>query len=320
MLPVTDFNFVVCGFATLAATVGYACARKARPLPSRAVPQPLPGDEPISDPAPESSSKMVVEKPIFVDEPESYTTPSEPTCEPEPGPETTPTTVVRANSSLKRKRTQDQDDAEAHEADPNLSSIYPNKRRSGSVPAEDPTNSAAHDSSSSEEPQPATKLELSDPVPSDRTRMLLRAVRVQKHLNLCPLSQDLRFRRPSTHHTIPYRPNHGFARIRQFWWLFVPIFSTNSQKDSISIASKPIWASTTAAAETTVAGLDGEADETAVSQSALVAVKPQNVTIPHSTGEEDEDIILELKGAKLYIKRGEENFSGGMVGQSSSSP
>ncbi|KAJ7626342.1 hypothetical protein DFH06DRAFT_1444028 [Mycena polygramma] len=321
MLPVTDFNFVVCGFATLAATVGYACARKARPLPSRAVPQPLPGDEPISDPAPESSSKMVVEKPIFVDEPESYTTPSEPTCEPEPGPETTPTTVVRANSSLKRKRTQDQDDAEAHEADPNLSSIYPNKRRSGSVPAEDPTNSAnemapqAHDSSSSEEPQPATKLELSDPVPSEPNPDVVESSSSPEAPKPVPAFAGFAF--PKTPPRITQFPtvrttaSPGFAN---FGGSSSPFFSTNSQKDSISIASKPIWASTTAAAETTIAGLDGEADETAVSQSALVAVKPQNVTIPHSTGEEDEDIILELKGAKLYIKRGEENFSGGMVG------
>jgi hypothetical protein len=33
-----------------------------------------------------------------------------------------------------------------------------------------------------------------------------------------------------------------------------------------------------------------------------------------STGEEDEDVALELKGVKLYIKRGEESFSGGMTG------
>jgi hypothetical protein len=32
------------------------------------------------------------------------------------------------------------------------------------------------------------------------------------------------------------------------------------------------------------------------------------------TGEEDEDAILELKGVKMYVKRGEDNFSGGMVG------
>lgn len=32
------------------------------------------------------------------------------------------------------------------------------------------------------------------------------------------------------------------------------------------------------------------------------------------TGEENEDVELELKGAKLYIKRGDKPFSDGMLG------
>ncbi|KAJ6469736.1 hypothetical protein C8R47DRAFT_766739 [Mycena vitilis] len=317
-----DFNFVVCGFATLAATVGYACARKARPLPSRAVPQPLPVDGPLSNPAPEPSRKMVVEKPLFVDEPESYIAASELPGEPEVGSETPPTTVVRANSSLKRKRTQDQDDAEAHETDPdmgyprNLSSIYPNKRRSGSVPADEPTTDTnelarePHDSSTSEEPQPATKLELADPVPSERNPDVVEADSTLETPKPVPAFAGFAF--PKTPPRITQFPtvrttaSPGFAN---FGGSSSPFFFPSPQRDS-----KPIWTSNTAAAGPPVAGLDGEPDDTAVSQSALVAVKPQNVTIPHSTGEEDQDIVLELKGAKLYIKRGEENFSGGMVG------
>jgi hypothetical protein len=32
------------------------------------------------------------------------------------------------------------------------------------------------------------------------------------------------------------------------------------------------------------------------------------------TGEEDEDVELELKGVKLFVKRGDKNFSDGMIG------
>lgn len=36
--------------------------------------------------------------------------------------------------------------------------------------------------------------------------------------------------------------------------------------------------------------------------------------IADSTGEEDEDVECELKGVKLYIKRGVHDFSDGMLG------
>jgi hypothetical protein len=41
----------------------------------------------------------------------------------------------------------------------------------------------------------------------------------------------------------------------------------------------------------------------------LIASKRTDIT-----GEEDEDVELELKGVKLFIKRGDKNFSDGMIG------
>lgn len=32
------------------------------------------------------------------------------------------------------------------------------------------------------------------------------------------------------------------------------------------------------------------------------------------TGEEDEDVTMELKGVKLFIKRGDKDFADGMIG------
>jgi len=44
------------------------------------------------------------------------------------------------------------------------------------------------------------------------------------------------------------------------------------------------------------------------------AVHPPVSTVESPTGEENEDVELELKGVKLYVKRGEKPFSDGVTG------
>ncbi|KAJ7849985.1 hypothetical protein B0H14DRAFT_856885 [Mycena olivaceomarginata] len=160
MLPVADsFNFVVCGFATLAASVGYAYARKTRPLPSRGVPQPLdllgdndsisnsapgpsgslekPRDE-YSEATPLLSSSTVLEKSTEEDQ-NGIAITAESVLESTPAA-VNETTVLSKHNSLKRKRTHERDETDPDMGYPhNLRSIYPNKRRSGSVSEEEPT-------------------------------------------------------------------------------------------------------------------------------------------------------------------------------------
>jgi len=47
---------------------------------------------------------------------------------------------------------------------------------------------------------------------------------------------------------------------------------------------------------------------------ALLAETPSKTTYNHVTGEEEEETEYELKGLKLFVKRGDQNFSGGMIG------
>lgn len=41
---------------------------------------------------------------------------------------------------------------------------------------------------------------------------------------------------------------------------------------------------------------------------------PRESTVPHLTGEEDEEVASDIKGVRLYIKRGERDFTSGMLG------
>ncbi|KAJ7156892.1 hypothetical protein C8R43DRAFT_1125465 [Mycena crocata] len=312
-----DFNFVICGFATLAATVGYACVRKFRPLPSRAIPQhlPSPKNNTISDSTAGQSSLLVFEKSTDeseLDSPDSEEKPSDLTSEP------------IENGSLKRKRAHDPDETDPDMVYPNnLKSIYPNKRRSGSVydpdqtteflPAScdsndneevllDPPAIAAPDLPDSEPTKPDVVEDSPNPVPDKEEPVLL---------------EGPRFVFPTTPRRIAPFPftrsttSPGFAN---FAGTSSPFFSYSPAKDNGSTATTPIWASTigTSVVEGTSSSVDAAPAD---ALPALAAAKTMMLaTHTYSTGEEEEDIALELKGVKLFVKRGEDNFSGGMVG------
>ncbi|KAJ7777294.1 hypothetical protein B0H16DRAFT_1504939 [Mycena metata] len=347
MIPVADFNFVVCGFATLAATVGYAYTRKARPLPSRTLSQHALRDEFISDSspadvvpeksmdevdskeeekplpetAPEASPNTFLEKamPDLDYSAESITvletaaiTPETAVVLPETSPmvtETAPFLLVK-NSSLKRKRTHEQEEVDPEMAYPNnLKSIYPpHKRRSGSVSDEEPTEVTKEtivelcESPTAEKPlltAPST-----DPVlvPKLEESALPEAPKPQPIFTEVP-----RFMFPQSPPRVTHFPSTrsttGSPGFANFAGSSSPFFSPSPYS-----AAKPIWLST---AENKAEGeCEGE------SEPALAAAKTASTLAIQtlSTGEEEEDVTLELKGVKLYVKRGEANFSGGMVG------
>ncbi|KAJ6485820.1 hypothetical protein C8R45DRAFT_1098575 [Mycena sanguinolenta] len=384
MLPVADsFNFVVCGFATLAATVGYAYARKTRPLPSRGVPQPqnvLPRDS-ISNSSSGASSSTMLEKPAdgaSYEEKAEFTPTSSVAAETsmdedsngvqsedsdgervEAAPPSSSTivfdhpmaqdsngvpvaskpvlefastlgdsiSVLSKNNSLKRKRNHEQDETLT---DPemgyphNLNSIYPNKRRSDSVSDEDSTKDvkemnvepceAANDPVTPPSSEPNGVEGGSKPEPSKLDEPILtkepKPAVVQSSDPEPPKipTEVPRFafktafpRTPPriTHFTSTQTTSPGFAN---FAGSSSPFFQ------SASLAGKPVWANASAAEE--VSGADASPLAPATAKTSTLAGQVQ----PHSTGEEDEDVALELKGVKLYIKRGEDNFSSGMMG------
>ncbi|KAK7031456.1 hypothetical protein R3P38DRAFT_3187166 [Favolaschia claudopus] len=385
MFPVAEsFNFVVCGFATLAATVGYAYSRKTRPLPSRAVHQsqtPSGDDDLVAKVAVGSSTRAAPEKPEGFDLPGEQTESTPPsgivpekqmdvdsspepmaqpasTVDPSPSlpanlsgdkqmdvdlngvnvvlkaiPEPVSTALVNGNAllkhnSLKRKRTHEPEDTDPDMGYPhNLNSIYPRKRRSGSVSEE-----------ASQEvviAAPVEALELDEahlvisPVESgtlvDATNGTDPGVNPPSAQGDKPVTKETivavppeavdatteRFAFPKTppritHYPTP-RTTPSSPAFAGFAGSSSPFFSSSS------FVEKPIWVSSPTAQESIV-GASCEPEKPATALAPAAAKPPAPPTQPHSTGEEDEDITLELKGVKLYIKRGEANFSGAMTG------
>ncbi|EEB89688.1 hypothetical protein MPER_12187 [Moniliophthora perniciosa FA553] len=127
MFPtVSDFNFVVCGMATFAATVGYVYGKRLR--------GPDAGDAEMTHALSQMADDALLERAIHKQVP-SDTTESEPaTGEPEFNLDPVPILPTLANmvsrrSSLKRKRMHDHDENNIPLEYPyNLAAIYPNKR------------------------------------------------------------------------------------------------------------------------------------------------------------------------------------------------
>ncbi|KAJ6561209.1 hypothetical protein DFH09DRAFT_1160775 [Mycena vulgaris] len=313
-----DFNFIVCGIATIAATVGYACVRKVRPLPSRGALQHLDNLEDNSRP---KEISRIFEEPVQEPDP-SIDTHSDVELEP---------IADVGNSSLKRKRAHDQEESDPDmvEGYPhNLKSIYPNKRRSGSISEQDPNESTEKmtpedcDPSTNEQPQILAAPSLPDPVSSAPPEPdLVEEILIPETPKPEPVPTEIpRFVFPQTPPRITQFPSTrsraspGFAN---FAGSSSPFRAFGPSTASASIAGKPIWANTPGTAVPAVESPTPtvELEEKSDPLPALVAAKASSLVIQAQlTGEEEEDVTLELKGVKLFVKRGDDNFSGGMVG------
>ncbi|KAJ7173599.1 hypothetical protein C8R46DRAFT_1348226 [Mycena filopes] len=352
MIPVGDFNFVVCGFATLAATVGYAYTRKARPLPSRVLSQ----QNTLEDQSivQSSSSKVDPEKAMneadddnALPEPAPVPSPNMVLETPVPDPDYDAESIIIPevsieNSSLKRKRTHEEVDPEMaypnvrflastgrttalapltiHQ---NLKSIYPPSKRRGSISDEEPTEVATEIvvvercNSPTEEQPPVVAT--ADPVPNPDSPVKENVAPPKPEQ---PIFAELpRFAFPKTPPRVtPHFPftrsttaSPGFANFAA--GSSSPFFSPSP----FSAAKQPIWASTTTNEGDSNSNVKVGDDDSAALAPAKTPSSSSSPLAVHiqtpPTGEEDEDVTLELKGAKLYIKRGEDApFSGGMPG------
>ncbi|KAF8075252.1 hypothetical protein FPV67DRAFT_624457 [Lyophyllum atratum] len=306
MFPVNDLNLVVCGIATFAATVGYACSRKLTSEPRHTS-----GHLNSTTILPSKAQGASEQDKIAEDEDKIHTAPG----------------------SLKRKRAHDDHDEISADAGypHNLSLIYPPKKRSRTPSSENDSEEAVAEKSlpsppaeKSEDPAatPAStageSLEATPPpsTPEQAPSIISEALSTPSHV----------FGSPATISTsIPRSPLGSSQRIAtsSAFSTFAGSASPFSRVTPASKANKPAWlvASPDAlkspndeASDATSDDADGLATSPQPDRHVLLAAVTSKSTFEHVTGEEDEDVELELKGVKLFVKRGDKPFSDGMVG------
>ncbi|TFK34027.1 hypothetical protein BDQ12DRAFT_690261 [Crucibulum laeve] len=336
MFPTTDFNFVVCGLATIAATVGYACTRKLHSCrnvgdgfegtnmnagPSNGIaPAEMEGPNDNKPEATSSSSALDFQIPAA----DEITVEKSPII-----------VIPHRRESLKRKIPHDGFEDRNTELDYpyNLANIYPNKR--SRTPSSDSKEDVNEPVTQAIEPSASFLASLKDedvsiPFVNQEPEAIVApsAPRTPSPAPQVPLRPNS----PETLPTLPMTPEpvnaspsiHSPRGFAAFAGSSSPFASVKLSPLSPSKkAVRSIWRShdsTESTAESSSLSDNAskfEGPNTSFKQkkhAILAALTPNKPTIPHVTGEENEDVELELKGVKLYVKRGTKPFSDGMVG------
>ncbi|PBK60641.1 hypothetical protein ARMSODRAFT_723191 [Armillaria solidipes] len=306
LFPISDLKVVVCGMATIAASVGYACSRRL----SVQTPTTDHNDVPVS----EQVEKSMEEN------------------------STDANSNDTARQTLKRKQMHDHDENNNDLDYPhNLLSIYPNKRnrtppisdgddehRQGvsvdpdsqqdldfGVLAPESTAVDTMDKGAAQEApnSPETSLRTEEPATTEASpeptdvfttdRATLDAVEDAPTVALKTESAKPVLPQPKPRRS-PIKFSGGFASYS----------GTASPFKSIEAGSSttPIWSHKNASSSTDRATIDRPL---AVPRATEV---PRECAVPHLTGEEDEEVASDIKGVRLYIKRGERDFTSGMLG------
>ncbi|KAG6889766.1 hypothetical protein C0995_014693 [Termitomyces sp. Mi166 len=201
--------------------------------------------------------------------------------------------VLARSPSLKRKRTRDDE----YEDSSNLELIYPPKKRSRTPSSDNnPQETLEPGSPSGDSDSPATPPP--DRVASERPSTPPNVVFGSSATISSPLPKSLQPRLVTS---------NAFSA-------FVgtsPSFSTASPNPS---NLKPAWSEPNLAKN-----LDEESEcstEGSVPSHVLVAASTTSkvTEVEHLTGEESEDVEHEIRGVKLFVKRGDKPFSDGMPG------
>ncbi|KAJ4474938.1 hypothetical protein J3R30DRAFT_3776549 [Lentinula aciculospora] len=334
MFPLLDYNLVYCGMATFAATVGYN------------------GDTVfgLEDPiGPVTESKNLFSNnslegidAMMV----SAASPYEPMFTiPDP-----PLPAVVRGPSLKRKQMHDHDENNVPLEYPyNLAALYPNKR------SKTPPSTSENAKSDERIPEPKEFEEKVCVEPDPAPENLIKPVgdsfeqpaskRQQRRpspsvANPAPSSSDIegvvaKTGSLASKNDIVQRSVSKAAPVSQtfafesFATATPTPFSFNNGILASGASMRPVW-STTSSFRKRHSFLDKLEDDAADLEGgethALRLVSPQDApsyTQGNSklieqvdvTGEEDEDIQCELKGVKLFVKRGSNDYSGGILGQ-----
>ncbi|KAF8815429.1 hypothetical protein BYT27DRAFT_7249222 [Phlegmacium glaucopus] len=333
MFPVNDFNFVVAGIATFAATVGYACTRKF----GAGLSGPVSLHEADLEQLEEKTSSEAPSSDL-----NDATTSQD---------QNITTSTLSRQDSLKRKVPEDgfDEDNEKLGYPHNLANIYPNKRSRtpssesdnrrprAQIVAADSLNSTTSGVSdedieipfASQEPQPIITTPAYEPprTPSPIPEQSSPGP-VSPPPTLAPVVVDpprpiaALPKRPSTPKAIS-NSSGGFAAFAGSTSPFASLNSSNNKPQHSEFkSSRSIWTTTPT---TTEPALDHKNELESSESNSIEAFKPAKdignpkVTLAsskytHITGEEEEEVELELKGVKLFVKRGEKSFSDGMLG------
>lgn len=300
MIPVSEFNFVLCGIATIAASVGYACSRR---LSSTSASPSLP-DHGLLPPDPDLDSKSSYvlsangakgqNEDIEAVPPEKTSfDPSTEIAEVQ-SPDinasysTEALAVVEERPSLKRKQMHDHDENNIAEGSPhNPDMAYPNKRSKTPPIDEKTTVNEVLNQEPAVEPKKDNTIH--DAAARPAPMVLSRPAPV-------------------------YPPNFsgGFA---SFAGSSSPFASTGPKSQN----PKPVWATGTTGGPNDgppVSAVEDKGSGDIEEQSLPVMAKAisSHEQVKNLTGEEDEEVESELKGIKLFIKRGKREFSTGMLG------
>ncbi|KAF9529018.1 hypothetical protein CPB83DRAFT_906497 [Crepidotus variabilis] len=377
MMPITDFNFVVAGIATFAATVGYACTRRQVTGPSGLSPDEIrnalesefiAADKPSQrEPSPKLDTAMsetsVALAQVAVDGGSTMTNLSRSTSP--------------KKESLKRKIPHDgfdepekplkiqQELGYPH----NLANIYPPNKRSrtpsteAEVNAPSPTPTIQPETEVIEEPlviatqDPESLLEVTTPAPEpprtptpppEQQSFVLPPALPSVFAAPQPAPQVAQ-QVPVTPKSVAFRsfasPSSGFAA---FAGSASPFASVSKPQQSAFKPGRSIWNTAPSNLVThpnEAIAEDGTLDDPFNSASpsfALEETKPlaspsvaknarqyhplalppieesksvdESILTRNVTGEEEEEVEMELKNVKLYIKRGNKNFGEGIPG------
>ncbi|KAF5386376.1 hypothetical protein D9757_006644 [Collybiopsis confluens] len=391
MLPVSDFNFVYCGMATVAATVGYVYAKRRR-VDSRVPFRPEFAqnlsrvEPPISEPetktegepaqtdldVPMEESKSpglpLLESPNQAEQAQSVisgTTLNSAGATTLPRPsdseiariDSLETSVMVAREpSLKRKRMHDHDENNMPLEYPyNLGALYPNKRcktpplgdgkeKDESTKGEKEPEENQTDSSAVPVPKALADRGESESGSTDLSKATLAGTKLEETKSepaddsvsgkfLPTKAKDGRAPTPTVDHKSEVKieiiqpPTKTKLNIAfESFASNTPVsFSFGNGTLASGANTRPIWSTSSSFRKrhSFIDGLDGDpAQDGSPEASSTFALETRQETTSHSsssstrvTGEEDEDVRSELKGVKLFVKRGSQDFSNGISGQ-----
>ncbi|KAF9068392.1 hypothetical protein BDP27DRAFT_1403239 [Rhodocollybia butyracea] len=349
MFPVSDFNFVCCGMATFAATVGYVYAKRRRiEQPRRTEPanmeSPTIHDERPDEVPIDALNESEIESPSsgssalqnILETPVTLHPASVPSVSDE-------SSIVAARGPLlKRKQMDDHDENNMPLEYPhNLGALYPNKRCK-TPPAENDMESESDHLTVKNHLNVDSALSALEEISVLETQVVKepKIERSQSHYESQPtiekniaVAPTSRIPSTSEYHpqqvpstpeasTAKPKPNLGFE---SFAASFPASFSSGNGTTASGANMRPIWSSTNnfRKRHSFIDPVDGESttspdrEEGPGFNGGLGLGSRRQDTHPYShvTGEEDEYVQCELKGVKLFVKRGSQEFSSGILGQ-----
>ncbi|KII86003.1 hypothetical protein PLICRDRAFT_304969 [Plicaturopsis crispa FD-325 SS-3] len=323
MLPFTDIHFVACGIAGFAATLGYSYAKRSRMSRRRPA---FERERRLRAGESRSSTPSTSSDDSSIDTPD------------EPSPAVGVEAVALASDSfdyapaagepvsLKRKASEDHD----------VFGPIP-KKRSKTPPRGNNGEQALESLSPSPDggvPSPTPSIEINEG-PAEATNVS-DVVNVEENVVVVPTISNEEATEaapaPSTPYTPPSpevpapAPSHGTAQtphspaqspirgFASFAGADSPYSSMRRNSAPTPGTQRPAWASNGESSNMNAFGSVALEEGEIASSSPLGSHGDLKPALHCSTGEEHEDVKSELKGVKLFVKRGKKDFTTGMVG------